>query len=136
MATASKESLQESRTYNRDELAEPTYPGHVFTPAVDIFESADAISVVADMPGVQPEDLKIDLEENILTLSGKVSESEQSEEEQVLQEYLIGSYYRRFSISNEIDQSKIDASLKDGVVHIVLPKADRAKPRQIAVRPE
>lgn len=115
-------------------LAEPTYPGPVFSPAVDIFETDDRISVLADMPGVKPSALKIDLRENLLTLTGRAEPREQEGESPVLQEFSAGTYFRQFTLSESIDQSKIDAKLNDGVLRLELPKAERAKPRQITVK--
>ncbi len=115
-------------------LAEPTYPGPVFSPAVDIFETDERISLLADMPGVKPADLKIDLRENMLTLSGRIDPREKEGEAPVLQEFSSGTYFRQFTLSETIDQSKIDAKLNDGVLRLELPKAERAKPRQITVK--
>jgi HSP20 family protein len=113
---------------------EQTYPGPVYTPAVDIFESDDRISLLADMPGVKAQDLKIDLRENVLTLSGRVEAEESTAESPVLCEYASGTYFRQFSLSEHIDQAKIDAKLTDGVLRLELPKQERAKPRQISVK--
>lgn len=136
MTTISDAGISQSPKRALHELAEPTYPGKVFSPAVDIYETKDAITVVADVPGVKAENLCIDLEDNVLTLAGRISEAEQTFGSLLLQEYLVGSYYRRFSVSDQIDQEKIDASLKDGVVRIVLPKVNPAIPRRIAIRTE
>jgi HSP20 family protein len=113
---------------------EQTYPGPIYTPAVDIYESDDHIKLLADMPGVKAKDLKIDLRENVLTLSGRVESSEAAAETHILREYATGTYFRQFTLSEAIDQTKIDAKLTDGVLHLDLPKAERAKPRQIAVK--
>jgi HSP20 family molecular chaperone IbpA len=114
--------------------AEDTRPGQVFTPAVDIFETDDAITVLADMPGVAVDDLTIDLRENVLTLTGSVTDLENEDRTALLQEYETGSYYRQFRVSNAIDQAKIDASMKDGVLRLVLPKAEASRPRKIEVK--
>jgi HSP20 family molecular chaperone IbpA len=114
--------------------AEQTTPGLVFTPSVDIFENERELTLLADLPGVTPENLTIDLRENTLTLTGEVEPFEKANEEDVLIEYEIGKYYRQFSLSNVIDQSKIDAKLTDGVLRLTLPKVEEAKPRKIEVR--
>jgi len=114
--------------------AEQTTPGLVFTPSVDIFENERELTLLADLPGVTPENLTIDLRENTLTLTGEVEPFEKANEEDVLIEYEIGKYYRQFSLSNVIDQSKIDAKLTDGVLRLSLPKVEEAKPRKIEVR--
>jgi len=113
---------------------EQTYPGPVYTPAVDIFESDDRIALLADMPGVKAPDLKIDLRDNVLTLSGRVTAPESAAETPVLREYGSGSYFRQFTLSEHIDQTKIDAKLTDGVLRLELPKQERAKPRQITIK--
>jgi HSP20 family protein len=113
---------------------EQTYHGPVYSPAVDIFESDDRISLLADMPGVKSQDLKIDLRENTLTLSGRVEGKTPASEASIMTEYESGTYFRQFTLSEVIDQSKIDAKLSDGVLRLELPKLERAKPRQISVK--
>jgi HSP20 family protein len=114
--------------------AEQTKPGVVFTPSVDIFETDRELTLLADLPGVTAENLSIDLRENTLTLTGEVEPLERANEEDILIEYEVGKYYRQFSLSNVIDQSKIDANLTDGVLRLRLPKVEEAKPRKIEVR--
>jgi len=114
--------------------AEQTKPGMVFTPSVDIFETDRELTLLADLPGVTAENLTIDLRENTLTLTGEVEPFERANEENILTEYEIGKYYRQFSLSNVIDQSKIDANLTDGVLRLTLPKVKEVKPRKIEVR--
>jgi len=123
-------SLEKSGT----RTPEHTYNGPVYSPAVDIFETDDRISLLADMPGVKAKDLKIDLRDNVLTLSGRVEASAPDKETDVLVEYESGTYFRQFTLSEMIDQAKIDAKLTDGVLRLELPKAERAKPRQITVK--
>jgi HSP20 family protein len=113
---------------------EQTRPGPVYSPAVDIFEQEGAITVLADMPGVRAEDLDIDLRENVLTLTGRVSPAESAGHSHVLREYEPGTFFRQFTLGSTIEQTKIDAKLSDGVLRLELPKAEKARPRQIAVR--
>jgi HSP20 family protein len=113
---------------------EETRPGLVFTPYVDIFETDDEITLLADMPGVSADSLSIDLRENILTLTGEVAPFEGANEEDVLIEYEIGKYHRQFNLSSVIDQSKIDAKLDDGVLRLSLPKVEKVKPRKIEIK--
>lgn len=113
--------------------AEQTSPGLVFTPAVDIFETDSQITLMADMPGVAADDLIIDLREGVLTLSGNVKPWENKEASNVLVEFEIGRYYRQFSLSEAIDQERIEAQLKDGVLKLTLPKMAKAQPRKITV---
>jgi HSP20 family protein len=123
-------SLEKSGT----RAPEQTFNGPVYSPTVDIFESDDRISLLADMPGVKPKDLKIDLRDNTLTLSGRLEASAPAEQNNILTEYESGTYFRQFTLSEVIDQAKIDAKLADGVLRLDLPKLERAKPRQITVK--
>lgn len=115
-------------------VPEQTRSGPVFWPAVDIFEDANTITVLADMPGVKATDVRIDLRESVLTLSGRVARAEAPGEVSVLREFEPGTYFRQFTLAETIDQGKIDARLADGVLRLELPKQERAKPRQITVR--
>jgi HSP20 family protein len=113
--------------------AEQTRPGLVFTPAVDIFETEYEITLLADMPGVAADDIAIDLRDGVLTVSGEVKPFEGQDETDVLIEFEIGKYYRQFALSEAINQGKIEAQFADGVLRLVLPKAEKAVPRKIAV---
>ncbi len=113
--------------------AERTRPGMTFTPAVDIFETEKELTLLADMPGVKADDLNIDLRDNTLTIEGGVQSPEGPEEVGVFREYPIGKYFRQFTLSEVIDQPRIDATLKDGVLRLILPKVEKATPRKIAV---
>jgi HSP20 family protein len=113
--------------------AEQTRPGVVFTPDVDIFENERQITLLADMPGVAPEDIQIDLNDNVLNISGEVKPFEGGNESDVLIEFEIGRYNRQFTLSEVIDQNKIEARHEEGVLRLTLPKAEKAIPRQIAV---
>lgn len=114
--------------------AEQIKPGLVFTPAVDIFESEREITVLADMPGVKADNLNIDLRDNVLTLIGEITPFEGPDEQDILIEYEVGKYYRQFTLSEVIDQSKIDAKITDGVLRLNLPKVEKATPRRIMVK--
>jgi len=114
--------------------AEQTKPGPVFTPAVDIFETEKEITLLADLPGVKSNELNIDLRENVLTLTGDVTPWEGAEEKDLLIEYEIGRYFRQFTLSEVIDQDKIDAQLNEGVLRLTLPKVEKATPRKISVK--
>jgi len=132
-----KEKTHEVQTVEQDQDStdlEQTRPGPVFVPAVDIFEEEGNITMLADMPGVKPEDLTIDLHENVLTMTGDASFSEGENDTEVISEYRVGRYYRQFTVSDKIDQGKIEANLNDGVLRLVLPKAEASKPRQIEIK--
>jgi HSP20 family molecular chaperone IbpA len=113
--------------------AEQTIPGLVFTPEVDIFETDQAITLLADIPGVKPEKLNIDLRDNILTITGDVDRLQTADEELLVMEYETGRYYRQFTLSEVIDQTKIDAKLNLGVLRLSLPKVAKAAPRKITI---
>ena len=130
----SNESRTDIERVERAVVPEQTRPGPTYLPAVDIFETDGAITVLADMPGVRPDQLEIDLRENVLTLTGRVTVSRTANETDVLREYDTGTFFRQFTLSSTIDQAKIDAKLSDGVLRLELPKQERAKPRMITVR--
>jgi HSP20 family molecular chaperone IbpA len=134
MATEARTEIQNTEKAGAATVPEQTRPGPVYTPAVDIFENDNAITVLADMPGVKAQDLKIDLRESVLTLTGRVAPEDGAEETDVLREYQTGTYFRQFTLSETIDQAKIDAKLSDGVLRLELPKIEKARPRQITVR--
>jgi HSP20 family protein len=113
--------------------AESTRNVPIYVPAVDIYETEDALALVADLPGVAPENVVIDVHDNQLTLRGSVT-LETTEERPLAQEYGVGDYYRQFTLGRTIDQSKIEATMKDGVLTLKLPKSDINKPRKITVQ--
>jgi HSP20 family molecular chaperone IbpA len=117
-----------------DSPAEQTTPGPVFTPAVDIFETEKELTLLADMPGVKAEDLTIDLRENTLTLSADTAHVGSPDEQELLNEYEYGRYYRQFTLGEMIDQANIDAKLTDGVLRLTLPKVEKATPKKITVK--
>ena len=134
MAKENREEIQTTESKTAFRSPEQTRPGPVYSPAVDIFEHESAITLLADMPGLKAQDLDIDLRENVLTLTGRVSPPEVAGQSYVLREYESGTFFRQFTLGSLIEQSKIDAKLTDGVLRLELPKAERARPRQIAVR--
>lgn len=114
--------------------AEQTTPGVVFTPLVDIFETEKTITLLADLPGVKADRLNIDLRDNVITIIGDISPAEGQDEEDLVVEYETGRYYRQFTLSEVVDQNKIDAKLADGVLRLTLPKVEKATPRKIAIK--
>jgi HSP20 family molecular chaperone IbpA len=113
---------------------ERTRARRVYTPPVDIIEKKGEILVLADVPGVDETSVDITLENDVLSIYAKVEAGAPDKVELVLAEYGIGDYQRMFTISNEIDRGKIRASVKDGVLRVVLPKAPPAKTKKIAVK--
>jgi HSP20 family protein len=136
MPTDKTQGLQARESRDLTTATEATRPGVLLTPPVDIFEDRNAITVLADMPGVKPGSLKIDLHEGVLTITGHAEEPDGQSEVAVLQEYRAGTFQRSFTLSEAIDQEQIQATLKHGVLHLRLPKAEQAKPRQIKIRTE
>jgi HSP20 family protein len=115
---------------------EQTRPHKVFVPRTDIYESKEHLLLLSDMPGVKEDSVDITLEQNILTIHGKVEPPEFPGYRLSYAEYGIGDYRRVFALSNEIDRAGIQASLKNGVLHLILPKSKEAIPRKIAVKTE
>jgi len=108
-------------------------PTKQFLPPVDIYETADAVTLLAEMPGVSKEKIEIKLDEGVLTLKGTARPLLSQGRRILLQEYEAGEYMRRFTISESIDQEKIRATMADGVLKVVLSKVKPAKPRKIEV---
>lgn len=117
------------------EAGELTHEGVYFTPAVDIYETEKELVLFADLPGVEPADLDIDLRNDTLSIIGKVPAAEETGEA-LLSEYRTGNYFRNFHLADSVDQSGITAFLADGVLKLVLPKAAKAVPRRIPVKGE
>lgn len=117
------------------EMESPTRVKY-FVPRADIYESADHLLLMADIAGVDQGSLDITLEQNVLTIYGRVKQPEFEGYRLVHTEYGIGDYRRVFSLSNEIDRDGIEATVKNGVLKLVLPKCKRALPRKIEVRVE
>jgi HSP20 family molecular chaperone IbpA len=114
--------------------AEQTRPGPVYTPVVDIFETDDAIMLVADMPGVKNDLVDIDVRDGQLQINGEVEKPQSESERPLLREYESGRYHRAFSVSDRIDVTGIAATMKDGVLRLTLPKAEKVRPRKIEVK--
>ena len=130
---ADTKELQARNKQEVSQAAEQTRPGRVFTPEVDICESDTEIRVMADMPGVAPEDLSIDLKDDTLTISGDVKPLPAEGETPLLVEFEVGRFHRQFSLAESIDQNLIAATLTDGVLKLTLPKHAKATPRKISV---
>lgn len=102
------------------------------TPPVDIYETADGLVVKADLPGVSKEGLDVRVENNLLTIRGKAAHAAPGDS--VYREYELVNFFRQFELNERVDQSKISADLKHGVLTLNLPKAEEAKPRKIEVK--
>jgi HSP20 family molecular chaperone IbpA len=134
MAREPRTDIQKAENEGMATVPERTRPGPVYSPAVDIFENDASITVLADMPGVKADDLNIDLRESVLSLTGRVTSTGNTKQTDVLREYQTGTFFRQFTLSETIDQAKIDAKLTNGVLRLELPKLEKARPRQITVR--
>jgi HSP20 family protein len=103
-------------------------------PPVDIYETPEGLVLLADMPGVAPSDLEVRLEEKILTIKGKAKHA--IDKEPTYREFELVNFFRQFELSEHVDQEKIAARLNNGVLMLQLPRAEKAKPRQIPVQVE
>jgi HSP20 family molecular chaperone IbpA len=105
-----------------------------FTPAVDIFERDETTVIIADMPGVAPDDVEVTLERQVLTLRGKVQLDDSEGYRNLSSEYRVGDYVRVFTLSDAIDQAKINAEFKNGVLRLELPRSPETMPKRISVQ--
>ena len=116
---------------NWDEVLETE---SVVAPFVDVYETDDDFHLVANMPGVTRDDVKLKLEEGSLSILGKVNYKDVKNRKYILNENEIGNYYRKFRISNSVDETKIEARFENGQLTVRLPKHDRIKPRTIEIK--
>ena len=123
--------VQEKREVDRQQ--EATVPARAFLPPTDIFESDDVLTLVMEMPGVDREAVDVNVENDVLRVEGRLDFSKYEGMQPVYTEYNVGHYRRSFSLSSKIDQDRISAQMQDGVLTLVLPKAEEAKPRRISV---
>jgi HSP20 family protein len=113
---------------------EPAQPRHVYTPALDIYESDQGLVLEADLPGVRPEDLEIRVEDNVLHIYGKVTWPVPPDAQVLHEEVRAVDFYRSFILSEEVETESITADFSNAVLKLTLPKAPKAKPRKIEVR--
>jgi HSP20 family protein len=132
MATRQELQVQQKRELENKE--ESTIPTRVFLPTADIYETSDALNVVIEMPGVEKSSVDIRVEDGVLKIGGRLDFSKYQGLQPLYTEYNVGHYSRSFRLSSKIDQNKIAAELKDGVLALVLPKVEEAKPRTIQVK--
>jgi HSP20 family molecular chaperone IbpA len=112
---------------------EMTQDRPVYVPSADIYEDGNAVTVYADMPGVNEKNVDITLEDDVLTIIGHQDAQGPDNMELVYQGYTPGIYRRSFTLGVAVDRKKISAKIKNGVLTLVLPKAAEAKPRKISV---
>jgi HSP20 family molecular chaperone IbpA len=127
MQETEKRQVAESDTERtRDRLA--------FVPRADIYSTDDEIVVVADMPGVDENSVDITLENNVLTINGYVEPEQPEGKSLAYAEYQVGDYERAFTLSDQIDRDGIEATVKDGILRLHLPKITEAKVKKIAIK--
>jgi HSP20 family protein len=128
-----QQELQVQQKREVDKPQESTRPMRAFLPSTDIFESEDSLTLVLEMPGVDRNNIEVNVENGVLTVEGKINFDKYEGLQPIYSEYNIGPYRRSFRISSRIDQDKIGAEMRDGVITLVLPKAEEIKPRRIEV---
>jgi len=128
-----KEMERKEKKEVKKESGEGTRPGPVFIPSVDILENEKELVVLADLPGVDSKNVDIDLKDNQLTIIGRIEKMEEDGETSLYKEFDWGDYYRQFTLSDIIDQGKISAKMNNGVLRLVLPKVEKAKPQKVKV---
>lgn len=131
---AGQQELQVKQKQEVEKAQESTRPMRAFLPTTDIFETDEALTMLLEMPGVDRENIEISVENGVLTVEGKINFSKYEGLQPVYSEYNIGPFRRTFQISSRIDQDKIRAEMQGGVITLVLPKAEEAKPRRIDVK--
>jgi HSP20 family protein len=130
---ASSQELQVQKKRELENKEESTIPVTTFMPATDIYEAED-LTVILEMPGVEKSNLNIHVEDGALNVEGRLDLAKYRGLQPLYTEYNIGHYSRSFRLSSKIDQSKIAAEMKDGVLSLKLPKVKEAKPRTIQVK--
>ena len=104
-------------------------------PACDVFEDNEAIKIVAELPGVTPDGLKLSMENNLLTIRGEKKQQAEERTERVHRyERSYGAFERTFALPSTVDPERIEAGFENGVLTVSLPKAERARPREIPVK--
>jgi HSP20 family molecular chaperone IbpA len=131
MASSQALALREKKELAAKE--EKTVPGRYYVPYTDIYETDETLTVVMEMPGVEKGNLGVTLENDVLRVDGRIDFSKYEGMEPVYTEYNVGHYTRSFTLSNKIDQEKINAQLDGGVLTLTLPKGKDVLPRQIAI---
>ena len=129
----SPQELQVQKKRELEGKEESTIPARTFVPTADIYEDQDSLKVILEMPGVEKGNVDVRVEEGVLFVEGRLDLAKYRGLQPLYTEYNIGNYSRSFRLSNAIDQDKIGAELKDGVLSLTLSKAEKAKPRTIQV---
>ena len=130
---ASQQDLQVQHKREMEKKQETTVSWRTYLPVTDIFETDQALTVVLEMPGVGKDAVDVSVEDDVLAIDGRIDYSKYEGLQPVYTEYNVGHYARSFQLSGKIEQRNIHAELKDGVMTLVLPKAEKAKPRKIKI---
>ncbi len=130
-AVLTAENQAAARTSGEKSLATREETRYI-VPPVDIYETADALTVVVDLPGVGKDSVDVRVEDNVLTIKGNADYEPPAN--LLLGEFSLQGYYRQFQLSDEVNQSRISAESKNGVLTIHRPKAEKSKPKQIKVK--
>ncbi|HVO23346.1 MAG TPA: Hsp20/alpha crystallin family protein [Candidatus Margulisiibacteriota bacterium] len=112
---------------------EKTVPGRHYMPATDIFETEEALMVIMEIPGVHKNDVNVSLDNNVLSVEGRINLTKYEGMEPVYTEYGVGNYSRSFTVSDRIDRDRITAEVTGGVLTLTLPKMKEAQPRRIPI---
>lgn len=123
-----------SQAAPESQICESRPQGPVFRPQVDIVESNEAITLTADMPGVDESQVDLSIKNDVLTIRGSVTPPDWSGYNKGYVEYRVGNYERAFQLSNQIDRSGIEAKVRQGVLRIRLPKAQHAQTQRVTVQ--
>jgi HSP20 family molecular chaperone IbpA len=126
--TVAARAQQKTPTTREETRSQERY----ITPPVDIYETADGLVVKADLPGVAKEGLDVRVENNLLSIRGKANHSAPGEP--IYREYGLVNFFRQFELNERVDQLKISAELKHGVLTLNLPKAEEAKPKRVEIK--
>ncbi len=121
------------KSVKKQEQRQPTKPTATILPDVDVWEDADGITLTADLPGVAKEGLNVRVDNDALLIEGEASLDMPEGMEAVYAELRTPHFRRSFALSGELDTARIDANLKDGVLTVIIPKAEAAKPHRIKV---
>ena len=130
---ASQQDLQVQHKREMEKKQETTVSWRTYLPVTDIFEIDQALTVVLEMPGVGKDAVDVSVEDDVLAIDGRIDYSKYEGLQPVYTEYNVGHYARSFQLSSKIEQGNIHAELKDGLMTLVLPKVEKAKPRKIKI---
>ena len=130
---APQQELQVQQKREVENKQESTIPTRQFLPVTDIFETEQSLTLVVEMPGVKKDNVEVRVENDVLTVEGQMDFANYDGLQPVYTEYNVGNYVRSFQLSSKIDQDGIRAELKDGVMTLVLPKAEKARARKVMV---